>query len=171
MYRQFIHALDAGGENVSAMLSEVDLSDPEDVRAVFEGGAHPPLVHFGVSDFLPRYRAYRAHLAEWVQQYPKLRSVDMRYGRQVVLDTGVQPSAASPDVAEAPAASSNKAAAQASDEVPARNTSATKSKTKSAPRKRTAKPRHHMTARHHPSRRLRRGHRVRRPIMHVVTGI
>ncbi len=168
MYRQFVHALDAGGENVSATLSEVDLSDPEDVRAVFEGGAHPPLVHFGINDFLPRYRAYQAHLAEWVQQYPKLRSVDMRYGRQVVLDTGMQPAAGSTGIGEAAAANSN----QAADGVPARNTSAAKGEKKSAPRKRTVRPRHHVAVhRHARSKRLERGHRVRRPIIHVVTGI
>jgi cell division protein FtsQ len=93
MYREFLHALDAGGEPVSATVSEVDLSDPEDIRAVFTGGARNPTVHLGDTEYLARYRAYRKHLSEWLQEYPQLRSVDMRYGRQIVLDTGTQPNA------------------------------------------------------------------------------
>lgn len=90
-YQQLIHALDADGGHVSASVSEVDLSDPEDLRVVFTGASRSPVVHLGDKDFLARYRAYQTHLAEWLQQYPQLRSVDMRYGKQVVLDTGAQP--------------------------------------------------------------------------------
>jgi cell division protein FtsQ len=88
LYERFLKALDAEGGNISATLSQVDLSDTEDVRAVFSGGPAQPIVHFGTSLFLPRYRAYKAHLAEWAKMYPHLKSVDMRYGKQVVLDVG-----------------------------------------------------------------------------------
>jgi len=90
-YQQFLHALDADGGHVSSTVSEVDLADPEDIRAVFTGGTRNPVVHLGDTDYLSRYRAYQAHLTEWLQQYPQLRSVDMRYGKQVVLDTGNDP--------------------------------------------------------------------------------
>jgi hypothetical protein len=88
IYLGFVDALDAGGEKISGRLSEVDLSDPEDVRAIFsDGGAGAEvLVHFGDSRFLERYRQYEQHLAEWKTQYPRLASVDMRYERQVVLE-------------------------------------------------------------------------------------
>jgi cell division protein FtsQ len=89
-YREFMNALDANGGHFSAAVSEVDLSDPEDLRAVFTDGDRHPVVHLGSKDFLARYRAYQSHLAEWLQQYPRLRSVDMRYGKQIVLDTGTQ---------------------------------------------------------------------------------
>jgi cell division protein FtsQ len=88
LYERFLKALDSGGGNISATISQVDVSDPEDVRAVFSGGPAQPTVHFGTSLFLPRYRAYEAHLAEWASTYPHLKSVDMRYGKQVVLDVG-----------------------------------------------------------------------------------
>ncbi len=180
IYRQFVHALDADGGHISTTLSEVDLSDPEDVRAMFTGGARQPLVHFGDADFLQRYRAYQGHLAEWLQQYPQLRSVDMRYGRQVVLDTGTaaQSPAVSLDTAESasstvPAAAGASAAAEA---VPHRATSiskanATKSKTRIESVKKSTPAKHHATIHKHvPRRAPQRGHPVHDPIMHVVHG-
>jgi cell division protein FtsQ len=94
LYMSFISALDAGPNKISVKLSEVDLSDPEDVKALIPdpsstaGAAHPQdvLVHFGSEKFLERYRKYEEHLAEWRTQYPKLASADMRYDRQVVLE-------------------------------------------------------------------------------------
>jgi cell division protein FtsQ len=86
LYQQFIHDLDSGGTKVSSQLSEVDISDPEDVWALLPAQGSDIQVHFGYSDFLARYRSYQQHLAEWRQQYPHLSSVDMRYENQVVLD-------------------------------------------------------------------------------------
>ena len=83
---QFLAALDAQGNHLSQQISEVDIRDPEDVRALVSGGEGGILVHFGNEKFLPRYQAFAAHLAEWLRMYPHLASVDMRYGRQVVLD-------------------------------------------------------------------------------------
>ena len=89
IYLEFVAALDSGGENVSRKLSEVDLSNPEDVKAILpDGGSSGAdiLVHFGDAKFLERYHQYQSHLTEWRTQYPKLGSVDMRYERQVVLE-------------------------------------------------------------------------------------
>ena len=173
MYRQFVHALDAEGGSISATLSEVDLSDPEDIRAVFLGGARQPLVHFGDVDFLARYQAYRAHLAEWLRQYPQLRFVDMRYGRQVVLDTGAKGTG----TASSPANSVTDATQPSESETGASETatpsvSPAKAATKTKVRKPTPATRHRATthpreSRHAPGR----GHTVRHPIMHVVSGM
>jgi cell division protein FtsQ len=101
-YQGFMQALDATGEGFSQRVSEVDLSDPEDVRAIVSAtatgsasggvssgasnGAGDVLVHFGDENFLERYRRYQAHLAEWRAQYPRLAAVDLRYERQAVLE-------------------------------------------------------------------------------------
>jgi cell division protein FtsQ len=88
IYLGFMAALDATGEGVSHRLSEVDLSNPEDIRAIIPdtGSSNADiLVHFGEEKFLERYHQYQQHLAEWRTQYPNLASVDMRYERQVVL--------------------------------------------------------------------------------------
>ncbi len=100
IFERFTSELDADGEMISQKLSEVDLSNPEDVRALIPDHASDVLVHFGEENFLDRYKKYEAHLAEWRAQYPRLSAVDMRYERQVVLETGpVTPTAASPAAA------------------------------------------------------------------------
>jgi cell division protein FtsQ len=71
------------------------------VKALIPDHASDVLVHFGEENFLDRYQKYEAHLSEWRAQYPKLSAVDMRYERQVVLETGpVPPAAASPVAAK-----------------------------------------------------------------------
>ena len=95
LYQQFISDLDSGGAKVSPQLSEVDISDPEDIWALLPAQGSDIQVHFGDSDFLARYRSYQQHLAEWRQQYPHLASVDMRYENQVVLDMTQQSTAES----------------------------------------------------------------------------
>ena len=96
IYSEFVGALDATGEHISAKLSEVDLSNPEDVRAVIPESGTDVLVHFGDSEYLERYRRFEKLLPEWRAQYPKLAGADMRYERQVVLEMqgGVTPEAA-----------------------------------------------------------------------------
>ena len=181
MYLQFIHALDAQGGRISSTLSQVDLSDPEDVRVVFLGAVRQPLVHFGDADYLARYRAYQSHLAEWLQQYPALRSVDMRYGKQVVLDTGTVPAGSSAPLNDstdargfAPAKPS--AATPRSTQVATSSAARPKRSTKSS--RHTAASSngstgHHKSVTHsHGSRHTpERGHPVKHPIMHVVSGM
>jgi cell division protein FtsQ len=116
----FMSALDAGGEEISHKLSEVDVSNPEDVKAIIPDiSGHGPdiLVHFGEEKFLERYHAYQNHLAEWKQQYPKLTSVDMRYERQVVLE--MQPGTQAP-LAETVAAPGASAPTSAAKTLPAK---------------------------------------------------
>ena len=83
---EFTSDLDSAGETISSKLSEVDVSNPEDVKALIPEAGSDVLVHFGDTDYLKRYRAFAEHLPEWRTQYPKLWSVDMRYERQVVLE-------------------------------------------------------------------------------------
>ena len=181
LYLQFIHALDAQGGRISSTLSQVDLSDPEDVRAMFLGTVHQPLVHFGDSDYLARYRAYQANLAEWLQQYPGLRSVDMRYGKQVVLDTGSVPDASSAPLNDStdakgfvpakPSAGTPRSSPKSASPPPSPKTSTRSAKHVAAPTHTSIA--HHKSAAHsHGSRHTpERGHRVKHPIMHVVSGM
>jgi len=96
LYQKFITDLDASGEKISEQLSEVDLSDPEDVRATVPAKGSDLLLHFGYEDFLNRYHNYQSHLAEWQQQYPRLASIDLRYERQVVLKMADAPADPAP---------------------------------------------------------------------------
>ncbi len=95
IYQRFIGELDATGEHVSAQFSEVNLSDPDDVRATVTANGSELLLHFGEENFQARWRNYQAHVAEWQQQYPHLASVDLRYDREVVLKMAGDPGASS----------------------------------------------------------------------------
>ena len=86
IFLRFANELDGAGEKISGTLSEVDLSNPEDVKALIPDHSTEVMVHFGDTDFLERYRKFEEQLPGWRQQYPKLASADMRYERQVVLE-------------------------------------------------------------------------------------
>jgi cell division protein FtsQ len=108
IFSRFTSDLDSSGQKISEELSEVDLSNPEDVKALIPDHSNDILVHFGDTDFLERYRRFEEHLPEWRTTYPKLSSVDMRYERQVVLEMqpgSAVPAAGSGDAGSATAAS------------------------------------------------------------------
>ena len=86
IYNQLVRELDFDGGNYSKGLSEVDLSDPEDVKVLANDPEGEVLVHLGSSDYLDRFKIYVAHLREWRQQFPKLESVDLRYDRQIIVN-------------------------------------------------------------------------------------
>jgi cell division protein FtsQ len=86
LYQRLLAELDANGQHISEQISEIDLTDPEDARVFMPEQGADILAHFGEDRFLERYQRYKAHIAEWRQQYPKLAAVDLRYDRQVVLE-------------------------------------------------------------------------------------
>jgi cell division protein FtsQ len=103
-YSEMVRELDSGGARYSQDLSEVDLSDLEDVKVRVNDPAGDVLVHLGSSDYLRRYRIFVSHAQGWRQQFQKLESVDLRYDNQIIVN---------PDMAK-PAASKLSAAKAAS---------------------------------------------------------
>ena len=122
VYRRFMAELSAAGAKVTQSLSEVDVTNPEDVKALVAGDGSDILVHFGDENFLERYRAFEQHLPEWRTQYPKLASADMRYERQVVLE--MQPGASVPINEQASPTAQPQAANTAAAIRPASHTAA-----------------------------------------------
>jgi cell division protein FtsQ len=86
IYNELVRQLDSGGGNYSKDLSEVDLTDPEDVKVLANDPEGEVLVHLGSSDYLDRFKICVAHLREWRQQFQKLESVDLRYDRQIIVN-------------------------------------------------------------------------------------
>src|SRR5262249_62304695 len=89
IYNRLMHELDSGddaGEHFTRQLSEVDLSDAEDVKATVSDDAGTVLIHLGASDFLDRYKLYAAHIGEWRRQYHNVQSVDLRYEGQIIVN-------------------------------------------------------------------------------------
>lgn len=109
IFQRFLRELDSGGEKVSSQLSEVNLSDPADVRATVTGNGSGLELQFGQEDFLARWHNYQAHIAEWRAQYPHLADVDLRYEHEVVLKMAPDaPAPPSASAASGPVASSAK---------------------------------------------------------------
>ncbi len=81
--------LDSGGAHYSQELSEVDLSDPEDVKVIAADASGEVLVHLGSGSYLPRYKTYITHVQQWRQQFDKLESVDLRYDGQIIVNPDV----------------------------------------------------------------------------------
>jgi cell division protein FtsQ len=96
IYGELIRDLDSGGGRYSQDLSEVDLSDPEDVKVLTNAADGEVLVHLGSSNYLERFKVYVAHLREWRQQFQKVDSVDLRYDRQIIVNPDTAPSAKQP---------------------------------------------------------------------------
>ena len=103
IYNELIRELDSSGGHYSHDLSEVDLSDPEDVKVLANDPDGEVLVHLGSSNYLDRFKTYIAHLREWRQQFQKLESVDLRYDRQIIVNPDLGPGIKQPPISAAAA--------------------------------------------------------------------
>ena len=90
IYADLISQLDSGGMRYSRDISEVDLSDPDDVKVLTNDPQGEVLVHLGSAGCLDRYKVYVAHVQQWRQQFDKLESVDLRYDRQIIVNPDLQ---------------------------------------------------------------------------------
>jgi cell division protein FtsQ len=98
IYNDVVRQLDSGGARYSQDLSEIDLSDPDDVKVLANNRAGEVLVHLGSSNYLERYKVYVTHVQEWQQQFDKLESVDLRYDRQIIVNPDLQGTAKQPPI-------------------------------------------------------------------------
>ena len=89
-YNQLVHDLDSGGARYSLDLSEVDVSDLENLKVRVNDPQGDVLVELGASDFLKRYQTYVTHVQEWRQQFQKLESVNLRYDNQVIVNPDME---------------------------------------------------------------------------------
>src|SRR6202521_3347276 len=90
VYNELARELDSGGAHYSQDLSEVDLSDLEDVKVRVNDPSGEVLVHLGASDYLRPYKIYVSHAREWRQQFDKLESVDLRYENQIIVNPDLE---------------------------------------------------------------------------------
>lgn len=97
IYSRLVKQLDSGGGHYSADLSDVNLSDPDDVKATVIDPHGAVLVHLGSTDFLDRFQVYVAHVEAWRTQFQRLESVDLRYAHQVIINPDTSQEAAPQD--------------------------------------------------------------------------
>ena len=86
IYDSVLSQLDSSGAHYSQDLSEVDLSDPDDVKVLTNNPEGEVLIHLGSSNYLDRYKVYVGHVREFRQQFDKVESVDLRYDRQIIVN-------------------------------------------------------------------------------------
>jgi cell division protein FtsQ len=152
IYNDLVSQLDAGGAHYSQELSEVDLSDAEDVKVLTSDPQGEVLVHLGSSNYLDRYKVYVSHVREWRQQFDKLESVDLRYDGQIIVNPDLQGTIKQPPLSKSSAkiamAAGMKPAALIT-QVPAQKSTpvlAPAAPTKTVAKKAAKKPRHKVAA-------------------------
>ena len=108
LFSGFMHDLGSARAGAVEEVSEVDLSDPHDLRATLDGlqpaalsgnsavgdnsGAwgdsnDPILVHFGDSDFESKYETLIDKLRQWRATAGRVESVDLRFDGQAVVNS------------------------------------------------------------------------------------
>jgi len=86
LFQQFAQELKAQNRGAGWVVSEVDLSDDRDLKALLVEGHNTVLVHFGNQDFGDRFRTFVTLLPEVEKTAPAVDSVDLRYRGQVVVN-------------------------------------------------------------------------------------
>jgi cell division protein FtsQ len=96
LYSGFAQQIDAARAGALDEVSEVDLSDEHDVRAILTGlgGGDTPAgqpdapvtVHFGDSDFASKYQTLVEDIGQWRAKAGPVESVDLRFSREAVVN-------------------------------------------------------------------------------------
>jgi len=90
-YQEFLKDIDLVRSGSSDRVSEIDLANPKDLRAVMTGIANATdpqalTIHFGASDFTGKYRMVVENFAQWQASNGRVHSIDLQYAKQVVLN-------------------------------------------------------------------------------------
>jgi cell division protein FtsQ len=89
-FNDLMQQLDSGGAHYSSDLSEVDLSDLENLKVRVNDSQGDVLIELGSGDYLKRFHIYVSHVQEWRQQFQKLESVNLRYDNQVIVNPDME---------------------------------------------------------------------------------
>jgi len=85
LFQQFAQELKLRVSGAGWVVSEADLSDLADLKALLVQGRQTILVHFGDRDFGQRFDTFLALLPQVQRASPSVDSVDLRYRGQVVV--------------------------------------------------------------------------------------
>jgi cell division protein FtsQ len=91
-YQQFLRDIDVVRAGSSDRVSEIDLSNPKDLRAVMTGissanDSQAVTIQFGSADFGGKYRLVVDNFAQWQASNGHVRNIDLQYSKQVILNT------------------------------------------------------------------------------------
>jgi len=98
VYQEFMKDVDLVRAGSSDRVSEIDLSNPKDLRVVMAGLAGPTdsqavTIHFGSGEFTGKYKMLVDNFSQWQANTGRVQSIDLQYLRQVVVnpDTSAGP--------------------------------------------------------------------------------
>ncbi|HEV2417141.1 MAG TPA: FtsQ-type POTRA domain-containing protein [Terriglobia bacterium] len=89
-YEQFLSDTRAEMRRAAWSVSEVDLSDPDDLRVLLVQGKLTILAHFGDGDYTARFKTFTTVAPQALAANPKIDSMDLRYPGEVVVDPAGQ---------------------------------------------------------------------------------
>ena len=93
-YEEFLKDVDLVRGGSSDRVSEIDLSNPKDLRVVMTGlasatDAQAVTIHFGSGEFSGKYKMLVDNFSQWQANAGRVQSIDLQYSRQVVVNPDV----------------------------------------------------------------------------------
>jgi len=90
-YEEFMRDVELVRGGSSDRVSEIDLSNPKDLRVVMTGlaganDAQAVTIHFGASEFTGKYKMLVDNFSQWQANTGRVQSIDLQYSRQVVVN-------------------------------------------------------------------------------------
>jgi cell division protein FtsQ len=91
VYQEFMKDVDLVRAGSSDHVSEIDVSNPKDLRAVMTGLASPidsqaVTIHYGSGEFTGKYKMLVDNFSQWQANTGRVQSIDVQYLRQVVVN-------------------------------------------------------------------------------------
>ncbi len=91
VYQEFMKDVDRVRAGSADRVSELDLSNPKDLRVVMTGLAGPTdsqavTIHFGSGEFTGKYKMLVDNFSQWQANTGRVQSIDLQYMRQVVVN-------------------------------------------------------------------------------------
>src|SRR5258706_14391538 len=89
-YEEFMRDVDLVRGGSSDRVSEIDLSNPKDLRVVMTGLASPNdtqavTIHFGSGEFTGKFKMLVDNFSQWQANAGLVQSIELQYTRQVVV--------------------------------------------------------------------------------------
>jgi len=94
--QEFLKDVDLVRAGSSDRVSEMDLSNPKDLRVVMTGLAsandtQAVTIHFGSGEFTGKYKMLVDNFSQWQANAGHVQSIDLQYARQVVVNPDASP--------------------------------------------------------------------------------